>query len=99
MVLRAAGGWAWNVLNIILLNVLHEGAPSHLQGRVIGFTRSGQDICFIVFTALAGTAATLIGTAGALVTGGVLGVLASVALALTAHPFDWTPARRKAAVR
>lgn len=91
VVLRAAGGWAWNVLNIILLTNLHEGAPSRLQGRIIGFTRSGQDICLIVFTALAGTAVTLIGTTAALITAGVLGVLSGVALALTRRPFDWSP--------
>ncbi|MCS7480341.1 MFS transporter [Umezawaea endophytica] len=88
-ILRAAGGWAWNILNIILMTNLHEGAPPHLHGRVIGFTRSGQDICIIVFTALAGTTATLVGTTGVLLTAGALGVASAVLLALTRNPFNW----------
>ncbi|MEU5262034.1 MFS transporter [Amycolatopsis sp. NPDC021455] len=89
--LRAAGGWAWNVLNIILLATLHEGAPRHLHGRLIGVTRSGQDICIIVFTALAGTTAGLIGITGVLLGAGVLGVASALALALARRPFDWQP--------
>jgi MFS family permease len=91
--LRACGGWAWNVLNIILLATLHEGAPPHLHGRVIGITRSGQDICIIIFTALAGTTATLIGVTGVLLTAGALGVASALALAVTHDPFDWRPAQ------
>jgi MFS family permease len=89
--LRAGGGWAWNVLNIILLAALHEGAPRHLHGRLIGVTRSGQDICIIVFTALAGTTAGLIGITGVLLGAGALGVVSAVALALARRPFDWQP--------
>lgn len=89
--LRATGGWAWNILNIILLATLHEGGPPHLHGRIIGLTRSGQDICIIIFTALAGTTATLIGTTGVLITTGALGVVSALALALTRNPFNWHP--------
>lgn len=89
--LRAGGGWAWNVLNIILLATLHEGAPRHLHGRLIGVTRSGQDICIIIFTALAGTTAGLVGITGVLLGAGVLGVASALALALARRPFDWQP--------
>ncbi|OXM59907.1 MFS transporter [Amycolatopsis vastitatis] len=89
--LRACGGWAWNVLSIVLLAALHEGGPRHLHGRLIGVTRSGQDICLIIFTALAGTAATLVGITGVLLGAGVLGVASALALALARRPFDWQP--------
>jgi MFS family permease len=89
--LRACGGWAWNVLQIVLLATLHEGGPRHLHGRLIGVTRSGQDICIIVFTALAGTIATFIGITGVLLGAGVLGVASAVALAFARRPFDWQP--------
>jgi MFS family permease len=89
--LRACGGWAWNVLSIVLLATLHEGGPRHLYGRLIGVTRSGQDICIIIFTALAGTTAGLVGITGVLLGAGALGVASALALALARRPFDWEP--------
>ncbi|WAU78286.1 MFS transporter (plasmid) [Streptomyces sp. Qhu-G9] len=90
--LRAATGWSINVLFILLMATLHEGAPPSLRGRVTASTRSGQDVLVIVCTMLSGAAIAELGVSWLLLGVGLLGVACALGLALSRRPFDWTSA-------
>ncbi|MFF9397058.1 MFS transporter [Streptomyces griseoluteus] len=90
--LRAATGWAINVLFILLMATLHEGAPPSLRGRVTASTRSGQDVLVILCTMLSGAAMAKLGVSWLLLGIGLMGVLCALGMALSRNPFDWSTA-------
>ncbi|MFJ5104706.1 MFS transporter [Streptomyces sp. NPDC088554] len=87
--LRAATGWAINVLFILLMATLHEGAPPALRGRVTASTRSGQDVLVIVCTMLSGAVVAQLSVSWLLLGVGLLGVGCAIGLGLSRHPYDW----------
>lgn len=93
--LRIASGWSLNVLVILLMANLHEGALAAMRGRLIASTRSGLDVLMIVFTMVSGFLIAGVGVESVLVGVGGVSVLCAVLLALTADPFRWQPSTEK----
>ncbi|MCS7480351.1 MFS transporter [Umezawaea endophytica] len=89
--LRVASGWSLNVLMILLMANLHEGAPEDLRGRMIASTRSGLDALMITFTMVSGFLVAVVGVRWVLVGVGGVTALCAAVLARTADPFRWLP--------
>ncbi|WP_080636872.1 MFS transporter [Salinispora vitiensis] len=94
-VLRVASGWSVNVVFILLMANLHEGAPAALRGRLIAATRSGQDTLMIVMTMASGFLIAQAGVRWILLAAGLLAGLCALLLAVSRDPFDWRPAVRQ----
>jgi MFS transporter, ENTS family, enterobactin (siderophore) exporter len=86
---RVASGWAVNVLFILLMANLHEGAPEYMRGRLIASTRSGQDSLSIIITLASGVLVAQIGVRWIMVSAGALAGLCALMLAVSRQPFDW----------